>query len=72
MEVNQCGIYNHGDGEYSLTLNIENAHVSMGTYCLKNSGNVIGISIFGMSVDNMYELAQRIIDAANSIKQEVI
>lgn len=70
-KVNQCGICSHGGGKYSLTLNIENAHVNMGTYCWETySGYVINVSIFDMSVDNMYELAQKIIDVANSISSK--
>jgi hypothetical protein len=67
-KIKECGTCDHGNNKYSLTLNIENAHVSMGTYCWDlHSGYVIDLSIFDMTVENMYELANKIFESANKI-----
>jgi len=72
-KIKECGFCKHGENEYSLILNIENAHAQMQTYCWDNHpGYVVDLSIFNMLVENMYELAKQIIDTANKISNRGI
>jgi len=60
-------ICRHKENQYSLTIDISNAMVD-----LSSRGYTAELSIFNMTKESMYELANQIIEAANNAESKPI
>lgn len=65
-KTNYC---QHNDNKYSLSIDIENAHIDFSTYNYAPlSGHCNHISIYGLTPELMIELATNILETANKIR----
>jgi hypothetical protein len=69
-EITTC---KHGKNRYSLSINVGDTHVTISSHCYDHSpGNSSCLDIFHITPQDMYELADKIIKAANKISNEDI
>jgi hypothetical protein len=68
MKVDLVTTCDHGQGEFSLSISVEDTMVGLTTFAYDHrAGNLTRVDFFHMSTDQMYEMAEKIMEAANNV-----
>ena len=57
-------------GQYALHIEINNVHANLGTLHYDLGGNHVEISLYAMTLAEIHELAELLLDKAYEIKEE--
>jgi hypothetical protein len=70
-EIKGISYCNHGNNGYSLSIETENNHVCLTSWCYDHRpGSNNTVDMYNLTVDDMYTLANKIIETANKIVSE--